>query len=268
MIVMPNRILKESIRTSKGINNLSDFDFRVWTYLITYVDDYGRGNADPELLKSFLFPRRTSITEKQIRKSLTTLAEADLINLYSIDDEIYLFFPSWDKHQTIRNKRSKFPEPENICNQLLADCEQVIADDNKCYRNPIQSNPIQNPIRNTINQSADADGVIVSRPISQKEFVDLCASEFDDLWNQYPRKEGKKDALAAYIKARKNGTQFDDVAIGIQSYNKYIQMEKIERKYIKQGSTWFNQNCWLDDYTVNRPLTTKDIAPAVDLSDF
>ncbi|MBQ7825187.1 MAG: hypothetical protein IJ337_02390 [Clostridia bacterium] len=48
---MPNRVIKESIRTSKGVNSLSAFQFRLWVYLITYVDDYGRGSADPELLK-------------------------------------------------------------------------------------------------------------------------------------------------------------------------------------------------------------------------
>ncbi len=54
---MPNRIIKDSIRTSKSINAMSDFQFRLWAYLITYVDDYGRGSADPELLKGFVFPR-------------------------------------------------------------------------------------------------------------------------------------------------------------------------------------------------------------------
>lgn len=111
---MPNRIIKESIRTSKSINALTDFQFRLWTYLITYVDDYGRGSADPELLKGFVFPRRKGVTESNIKAGLTDLACAGLVNLYEVDGEPYLCFPTWAEHQRIQNKKSKFPEPPEI----------------------------------------------------------------------------------------------------------------------------------------------------------
>lgn len=108
---MSNRIIKESIRTSKDVNSLTDFQFRVWVYLITYVDDYGRGSADPELLKGLVFTRRRGITEQQISKALADLANTGMITLYEVDGESYLYFPSWDKHQRVQNKKSKFPEP-------------------------------------------------------------------------------------------------------------------------------------------------------------
>ena len=126
---MPNRMLKESIRTSKKVNMVSDFDFRVWAYLITYVDDFGRGSADPELLKGLVFPRRKGITESQITKALANLASIGMVVLYEADGEPFFYFPNWDKHQQIRAKKSRFPEPEIICNQL-------ISDDSKCPRNP------------------------------------------------------------------------------------------------------------------------------------
>ena len=112
---MPNRIIKESIRTSKSINLLNDFQFRVWLYLITYVDDYGRGSADPELLKGFVFPRRKSVTEAQIEKALADLATFGMINLYEVDGESFFCFPNWHQHQRIQSKQSKFPEPVTAC---------------------------------------------------------------------------------------------------------------------------------------------------------
>lgn len=108
---MPNRIIEESIRTSKTINSLTDFQFRLWAYLLTYVDDYGRGSADPELLKGFVFPRRKSVTEATIKSGLTDLANTGLISLYSVDGESYLCFPTWAEHQRVQQKRSKFPPP-------------------------------------------------------------------------------------------------------------------------------------------------------------
>lgn len=109
---MPNRIIKESIRTSRSVNGLTDFQFRLWVYLITYVDDFGRGSADPELLKGFVFPRRKSVTESTIAKGLTDLAAAGLIHLYTVDGDSYLCFPTWAEHQRIQNKKSRFPAPE------------------------------------------------------------------------------------------------------------------------------------------------------------
>lgn len=115
------RMLKGSIRTSKKVNALSDFQFRVWAYLITYVDDYGRGSADPELLRGLVFPRRKGVTEVQIAEAITALANAGMINLYNVDGESYLYFPKWDQHQRIRNKTSEFPNPP----QVAADCGEL-----------------------------------------------------------------------------------------------------------------------------------------------
>lgn len=108
---MPNRIIKETIRTSKSVNALSDFQFRVWLYLITYVDDYGCGSADPELLKGFVFPRRKGVTEAQIRDALTSLANNGMIVLYENDGESYFYFPKWGDHQRIQSKVRKYPDP-------------------------------------------------------------------------------------------------------------------------------------------------------------
>lgn len=110
---MGNRMLKDSIRTSKTVNSMTDFQFRVWVYLITYVDDYGRGSADPELIKGFVFPRRKRISESDIEKALADLAGMGCIHLYDVDGESYFCFPNWGKHQRIQTKRSLFPAPED-----------------------------------------------------------------------------------------------------------------------------------------------------------
>ena len=108
---MPNRVIKESIRTSRSVGALTDFDFRLWIYLITYVDDFGRGSADPELLKGVVYTRRKSVTEGQIYEGIARLASAGMIHLYTVDGEPYLYFPNWASHQRIQTKKSRFPSP-------------------------------------------------------------------------------------------------------------------------------------------------------------
>ena len=96
----------------------------------------------------------------------------------------------------------------------------------------------------------------------------MLKEEFETIWSEYPRKQGKSKALKSYIKARKKGTTKEEVWSGLGSYIEYIRIEKIKPQYIKQGSTWFNNNCWEDDYTIKREPTTKDIAEYMDFSEF
>lgn len=92
--------------------------------------------------------------------------------------------------------------------------------------------------------------------------------EFEEVWQEYPKKQGKANALKAYIKAIKKGTDKQIIINGLKRYLEYIKIEKIETRYIKQGSTWFNQECWNDDYSIKRDITTSDLAPYMDFSDF
>lgn len=81
--------------------------------------------------------------------------------------------------------------------------------------------------------------------------------EFEELWDEYPRKQGHKKALEAYIKARKDGVDKDTVLDGIRAYKAFLTANKTNSKYIKQGSTWFNQKCWEDDYNIEPGMAAK-----------
>ena len=87
-----------------------------------------------------------------------------------------------------------------------------------------------------------------------KESQENLTDRFEKLWKQYPKKQGKKVAFAAYKRAIKKGVQDKDIELGIANYNKYIKITKKDYQYIKQGSTWFNQSCWDDEYNYgNQP---------------
>ena len=75
--------------------------------------------------------------------------------------------------------------------------------------------------------------------------------EFDKLWSIYPNKKGKSKAFQHYKKARKTYS-YEQIETGLQAYIFYIKEKKIDMQYVKNGSTWFNQECWNDDYTVTK----------------
>lgn len=92
--------------------------------------------------------------------------------------------------------------------------------------------------------------------------------DFEKLWKLYPRKEGKKKAFEAYKRAIKNGTTNKEIQTGIVNYLNQIRVQRTNKQYIKQGSTWFNGECWNDEYNVGQersPVNSKTVpssAPA------
>ena len=148
---MPNRVIKESICTSENVDMLTPFQETVFYRLIVNCDDFGRMDARPKILASKLFPLK-DVRPNQIDDALQALTSAELVSLYEVDGKPFVQMNTWDRHQTIRAKKSKYPPmkaSENICKQMQAD-------ECKCYRNPIQSesNPNPNPKLNP-NPSAE-----------------------------------------------------------------------------------------------------------------
>ena len=172
---MPNRIIKESIHTSDTVNQMTDFQFRLWVSLITYVDDYGRGDARPAIIKGQCFPLRERLTLKDIQAGLAGLADIGCVNLYTVDGKPFLCLPSWEEHQRIRQKVSRFPAPEDAddddrSRQVAANCGEV-----RLESNP---NPNTNPNTNTNpNPNSKRDTRRRARESAAKKFVPPTATE-------------------------------------------------------------------------------------------
>lgn len=149
---MPNRLIKESIKRSPQIDQLSWFDEVVFYRLIVTADDYGCCDGRPIVLRNDLFPTKENVTKKAIEDAISHLTSVGLVRPYH--DETsgmpYLFFPTWEKHQRVRNKIRKFPEPPKEAfltddGHLSATCCQLTAD---CLLES-ESNPNPNPNPNT-----------------------------------------------------------------------------------------------------------------------
>ena len=94
---------------------------------------------------------------------------------------------------------------------------------------------------------ADTYNNSLVRSASMSESV--LTEEFNrEIWDLYPRsrRNGKKKALASYIRDRKNGADKTEVILGINRYRAYITATHLEEKYIKQADTFFNQSAWQD----------------------
>lgn len=177
---MANRIIKDSILTSETVGGLDDLTWRVFVSLIVLADDFGRGKANPAIIRGQAFPLREDVTAEQIRESLNRLSAAGAIVLYQSGDTVYFYLPTWSNHQRVRGSRPKTPDPNDgeILLELTADCRnspQLAANRRELPPNPIQSNPIQsNPIQGESNPTPPAPGAPVDEIVAL--FNGICRS--------------------------------------------------------------------------------------------
>lgn len=138
-----------------------------------------------------------------------------------------------------------------------------------CEYRLTEFNTLLNKVEYPIKQSLTVGGkqslpnnIVTDKKDNNKEYktltVERLETEFDTLWKAYPRKQGKANAFKAYEKARKNGVEFQTVLNGVYSYVSYLKRNKVEYRFIKQGSTWFNQQCWNDEYKSEAAPTNRD----------
>ena len=76
--------------------------------------------------------------------------------------------------------------------------------------------------------------------------------EFEEVWKLYPRKEDKKKAFSAYKTARKKAS-FDEIKKGVETYSNHIRVSNTDKRYIKLGATYFNGECWANNYEQSEP---------------
>ncbi len=71
---------------------------------------------------------------------------------------------------------------------------------------------------------------------------------FETIWKLYPKKSGKANAKKDFDKAIKSGVDPELIKSKLEEYLKQIKAKQTPQQFIKQGSTWFHQAGWEDEY--------------------
>lgn len=221
---MPNRILKESICTSDSVDQLSWFEEVLFYRLIVNCDDYGRFDGRPAIVKNRLFPLKENLTLKTVSAAINKLASAGLVVLYEFEGKPFLCLPTWNEHQSVRAKRSKYPAPDDGVKTSEIICKQTQAD-----VPVIQSNTKSE----SLSESNSArDGA------------------FDRFWSVYPKKVGKEAARKSFAKVK---APVDTLIAAVEAQKQSTQWTKDNGQYIPNPATWLNQGRWED--VLEAPVT-------------
>lgn len=113
---MPTRYLKPGIRDSERIEAVSSADAEILYYrLLITVDDFGRSDARPMMVKSACFPIRLRATADKCMQWMQELEQSGLLFMYQVDGKPYLQITKWDNKA--RSQVSKYPDPPvTVCN--------------------------------------------------------------------------------------------------------------------------------------------------------
>lgn len=125
---MPARLLREGINDSDAVNKLTAPEEVFYRRLMSAVDDFGRFDARPAILRSRLYPLKPDLREADISRWLHACVAAGLIAVYEVGGKHYILF---HKLGVPRALTSKYPAPPPDLERTRADengCAQVLSD--------------------------------------------------------------------------------------------------------------------------------------------
>lgn len=105
---MPNRILRDGLRSSATINRLSDRAHRLYTHLIVAVDDFGLCEWNTTWVKATAIPLLLW-TEEELSTVMDEISSARLVKVYEHEGKNYAAMERWDQRRNA--KHPKFPMP-------------------------------------------------------------------------------------------------------------------------------------------------------------
>jgi len=224
---MPDRLLRDELLNSERYWSVSDEAKLLYIHLILSADDTARYSGKNFTLRTRCFSGRGMETNR-MEILLSELVDQDLIRLYFVQDERFIFIPRFK--QRLRYYNSKYPEP------------------------PIQINDIDyKKTDSSLTQAipkTDASLLKRSEVKRSEENIYAYTEEFELFWKSYPRHESKSSAMKAFKKVKV------DINILLKAIAQQKNSKQWKDNIIPHASTWLNQSRW-EDEIVAKP--TNDI---------
>lgn len=238
---MPNRILKESITTSETIDMLTAEAECTFHRLLVVADDFGRFDARAPMLIARLYPLRVgAVSTEQINSWLDELERAGLVRLYQVDDQRYGEIITWEKHQRIRNKRSRFPAPP----------EQEAALDS----NSRSTDSNSRSIAGHAGAESESESESESRkppltPPRGEDGVPILHDELQQFLAVYPKASvSNENAVFRMWQQCRRTVGLQELLDGATKYAEYVKQAAVTKQHVKLAQNWLKEGGWEADY--------------------
>lgn len=222
---MPQRFLKPGIISSPKWDGLDWIAQSFYIRLITLVDDFGRFEANPTLLRNMAFPLREDIRTPQVQKLCQELQANQLAVFYKVDGKEYLQLLNWSERP--RCERSRYPEHNNNSQLVFnSDVSNSLANVVK----PLTSDSKCSPSSSSSSSSSSSYG-----------------QGFLDFWGEYPNKKAKGHAYNSWLKIKPSPELAAEILSAVRAQKTWPDWTKDGGKYIPHPATWLNARRWEDE---------------------
>lgn len=188
---MPTRILRDGIIDSKAVNALSESAEILYRRLMSIVDDYGRFEADPELIRARCFPRqldRWSVerVESELQACSVDNGHSPLVTVYFCGEQKYLEISNFGQR---KQAKPKFPGPDSPESTVIHRDSPPRA--TRAHSESKSESYAETKAKTPTPSPTPKAGAVVSVD------DDLTRWFTQEFWPVYPRKEAKVAALKA-----------------------------------------------------------------------
>jgi hypothetical protein len=103
------RMLHDRICESEKIDKLTAEEERVYTRLLTHLDDYGNHPADPKLVRTKCFPRKKKWNNRTIQVWLDRIVAVGLAVYYEGEGGRFVHFERFEDFQKLKHFYARYP---------------------------------------------------------------------------------------------------------------------------------------------------------------
>jgi predicted phage replisome organizer len=200
--------------------------------------------AYTEKMLATIFRRK----ESTVQLALRTFEQFGMIEI--VDGVVTI--PNWSKHQNFDKIDKNNEYMKNYMREYRAKQKLMITgplEDSEEEKEDVNINvKVNSKTNGKTNSKVNVSALDKNRIDKNRIDKNNINTMFEEVWSLYPKKQGKSNALKAFEKAVNNGTDVETIKQGIKKYIAYV--DSIDWLNYKNGSTWFNQECWNDDYTI------------------
>jgi len=223
---MPTRYLKPGIRDSEAIDSLTpDAEVLFYRLLVT-VDDFGRYDGRPAMIKAACYPIKDKHTTKDVKSWVTELSNNGLVVVYESENKPFIQLLKWDNKP--RASSSKYPSFADNCIQLYTD----VCIPRTCV-----------PLTET-------------KTVTKTSHSKAASDSFIKFWEIWPYKKAKVDAEKAWKKLG-----IDDQRLAYGGVKSFWSGQKVD--FYINPATYLNGRRWEDERDSSNSSSSLDFAGAI-----
>lgn len=235
-----DRFLHPRFGQSEKVNQLTDFEFRVWATYIVKADDYGVMRASAVTLQE----ANDSLARKPVKvveRGLQAIVDLGLLTDFEHQGRRYVCQLDWQEFQKVRYPReSSNPIPPSA---VLERCDEDTRELFSLASVSSRKIPAEYPplARTGGRERLTANGL----PEGIKATANGLRERFAAFYATYPRKVGKDAAWRAWQKRRPSVELLAVMVAALEKQHDWLHRDN--GKYLPNPATWLNQGRWEDE---------------------